>query len=141
MRILVIDDEPYNLKAMEIILQLASRELNLNTEVIKDITDFCCSGVEAVEKVRAGLEEDHLAYGLVITDLSMPVLDGFQVSMKIRKFYHQKAQAQPYIVTCTGHSEEMYIKKAWTHLIDEVIPKPARKEVIKEILEQVFKQA
>jgi hypothetical protein len=30
-RILVVDDEPYNLKAMEIILLHASRQLNLDT--------------------------------------------------------------------------------------------------------------
>ena len=50
-----------------------------------------------------------MAYGLVITDLSMPVLDGFQVSLKIREFYDQHNIAQPYIVACTGHSEEMFI--------------------------------
>jgi hypothetical protein len=33
-RILVIDDEPFNLKAMEIILQLASRDLKLDTDII-----------------------------------------------------------------------------------------------------------
>jgi CheY-like chemotaxis protein len=136
----VIDDEPYNLKAMEIILLFACRQLNLNTEVIKGIIDFCSSGLEAVERVKTEFMEHNQAYGLVITDLSMPGLDGFQVSMKIREFYDQNNFAQPYIVACTGHSEEMYIKRAWTHLIDEVIPKPARKEVVQEILEQVIKQ-
>jgi hypothetical protein len=28
------------------------------------------------------------------------------------------------IVALTGHTEEEYIKKAWIHQMDEVIPKP-----------------
>ena len=39
------------------------------------------------------------------------------------------------IVACTGHVEEAYIQKAWTHEIDEVIPKPVKPEVLREILQ------
>ena len=37
------------------------------------------------------------------------------------------------IVACTGHVEEQYIKKAWNHKIDEVIPKPINVDILKDI--------
>ena len=38
------------------------------------------------------------------------------------------------IVACTGHVEEEFIKKAWTHEIDEVISKPVNPQVLKDLL-------
>ena len=38
------------------------------------------------------------------------------------------------IVAITGHVEEEYIKKAWTHEIDEVIAKPVNPVVLKDLL-------
>ena len=40
------------------------------------------------------------------------------------------------IVACTGHVEEEYIKKAWTHEIDEVVPKPINFDILKDIIEK-----
>jgi len=38
------------------------------------------------------------------------------------------------IIGCTGHTEEEYIQKAWTHQIDEIIPKPIKLDQIEAIL-------
>ncbi len=43
---------------------------------------------------------------------------------------------QPYIVACTGHTEQGFIKKGWDNQMDEVLPKPARVEVMAEILKE-----
>ncbi len=42
------------------------------------------------------------------------------------------------IVACTEHIEEEYIKKAFMHLMDEVIPKPTNVLIIKEILKELI---
>ena len=42
------------------------------------------------------------------------------------------------IIACTGHTEMEYIKKAWIHQMDEVIPKPTNVQVIKEILKEII---
>jgi hypothetical protein len=42
------------------------------------------------------------------------------------------------IVACTGHTEDEYVKKAFMHLMDEVIPKPANILIIKEILKELI---
>jgi YesN/AraC family two-component response regulator len=42
------------------------------------------------------------------------------------------------IVACTGHTEEEYVKKAFIHLMDEVIPKPLNVLIIKELLKELI---
>lgn len=42
------------------------------------------------------------------------------------------------IVACTGHTETEYIKKAWRHQMDEVVPKPANISIIKSILDEII---
>ena len=44
------------------------------------------------------------------------------------------------IVACTGHIEEEFIKKAWLHDIDEVLPKPVNIETLSEIFKEIIKQ-
>ncbi len=34
------------------------------------------------------------------------------------------------IIACTGHTEEEYIQMAWSHFMDEVLPKPTNVKVI-----------
>ena len=48
-------------------------------------------------------------------DCSMPIMDGYEATDKIRKFHRTHLLNQPMIVACTGHSEAEYIKKAWRH--------------------------
>ena len=57
-------------------------------------------------------------------DVSMPIMNGFEATDKIRKFIRINQFEQPLVVACTGHTEEEYIQKAWTHQIDEIIQKP-----------------
>ena len=63
----------------------------------------------------------------------MPVMDGYELADEIRNFYRINKVPQPMIVAITGHIEEDYINKAWTHEIDEVIPKPVNAEILKDI--------
>ena len=42
------------------------------------------------------------------------------------------------IIACTGHTEEMYINKAWQSQMDEVLAKPARQETIISLLKEIL---
>lgn len=64
----------------------------------------------------------------------MPIMDGYEAAMRIRKFQTENFLHQPMIVACTGHTEHEYIKKAWKHKMDEVIAKPADIEVVRALL-------
>ena len=54
-------------------------------------------------------------------DCIMPVLNGFDASLKIREFHDKHNLNQPYIVACTGLVQDEYNKKAWAYQIDEVM--------------------
>jgi len=68
----------------------------------------------------------------------MPIMDGYEATMLIRQQYQQSSLAQPYIVACTGHTEDEFIKKAWNNQMDEIVPKPARIEVLSKIISDLL---
>ena len=117
-RILLVDDEPYNLIALQIILQKSGYPF------IQDSIDTANNGLEAVKKIEEAFENKNYSYGLIFMDLSMPVMDGFDATKQIRQFVRGNGLAQPMIVACTGHTEEEFIAKAWLYQIDEVMSKP-----------------
>ena len=47
-RILVIDDEPFNLQSMKIVLSLSMQKLEYDQEIIQSIVDYVSSGEEAL---------------------------------------------------------------------------------------------
>ena len=114
-RILIVDDEPYNILALQIILQKSGYPK------IKDFIDSANNGQEAVQKVKDAFTKKQFSYGVIFMDLSMPILDGFEATKEIRNFLRSKGIIQPMIVACTGHTEEEFIKKAWDIQMDEVL--------------------
>ena len=68
----------------------------------------------------------------------MPIMDGYESTDLIRKYHRMHKISQPNIIACTGHTEEEYIKKAWRYQMDEIIPKPASIDVMKEVLTEMI---
>lgn len=99
-RILIVDDEPYNILGMQLTLS------RLGIPGIIDIVDRAYNGLEAVLKVKEGYSTGSHIYGLILTDISMPIMDGYEEASEIRSFYREKRVTQPMIVACTGHIEE-----------------------------------
>ena len=92
--ILIVDDSPVNIKVLSRMLSIAlKRSLQLNFVPVEDV----CNGKEAVDAVCSRLEaQEHahqetglnrlpdLVYGLILMDVSMPVMDGLTVSRGTR---------------------------------------------------------
>ena len=51
------------------------------------LVDRAYNGLEAINKVKYSLFTGSHVYALIITDISMPVMDGYEASSEIRKFY------------------------------------------------------
>ena len=131
-RILVIDDEPFNVISMQLSLS------RLGIKGLGNLVDRAYNGLEGVKKVKDSLASGKQTYGLVFTDISMPVMDGYEASNEIREFYRVKQVPQPLIIACTGHMEEDFIKKAWLHDIDEILPKPVNVDILAEIIKEIL---
>ena len=77
-------------------------------EAMLAVVDKAVNGLDAVNKVKKALN-DGITYGLIIMDCSMPMMNGYDASDRIRNFLRKNNQKQPMIVACTGHVEEEYI--------------------------------
>ena len=81
-KILIVDDEVYNCEILKSML------LSLNPE-FRDKLIICMSGIDALEKIRMSLRirlggQAETDIGIILTDLSMPRMDGYQLSVKCR---------------------------------------------------------
>lgn len=68
MSILVVEDNPFNVMVAQSLLERNGANVEVAT-----------NGQEALEKVKAGI------YQLILMDLNMPVMDGFEATRELRK--------------------------------------------------------
>ena len=106
---MIVDDEPYNILGLKIVLKQSGYPH------IHTIIDSAHNGQDALDLVISTYKEGKQSYGLIFMDFSMPIMDGYTASEKIRKFIKSTKVQQPMIVACTGHTEEEYIKKAFLY--------------------------
>ena len=74
----MVDDEEFCISMMRTLLH--SQGINVDYQV-----DFCIHGKEALEQVKKTYEYG-MSYCLILTDFSMPVMDGIEATAKIRAF-------------------------------------------------------
>ena len=82
-RILIVDDEPFNILSMQLNMN------NLGINGLSQLIDRAYNGQSAMLKVKEAYEIGHHIYGLVITDISMPIMDGFQLAEELRIFHRK----------------------------------------------------
>ena len=92
--------------------------------------DITVNGLEAVDAFLMALDDDE-RYDLVILDVMMPMLDGYQVLSTIRKFEAErnfKPEERTKVVMTTALNEEMNVKKAMEIGCDAYVGKPVNVE-------------
>ena len=77
---MIVDDEPYNILGLQIIIQ------NSGFEDIEKLIDKANNGQEALDLVKSSFEKKEYSYGLIFMDCSMPVMNGYVASDLIRDF-------------------------------------------------------
>lgn len=129
-KILIVDDEPYNVLGLQMMMrQIGYKRLKIHVE-------RAFNGMQALEITKEALARGQV-FGIIFMDCSMPIMDGFESSILIRKFYRDQGVQQPIIVACTGHTEDEYIAQAWRSEIDELVPKPIKSKILKLILDEI----
>ena len=101
-RILIVDDELFNLQALEIILGYS---VGINCE---KIVDRARNGQHALDIVKNDIRTNHsgkgCSYKLILMDCNMPLMDGYQATISIREHLYKLKIDQPIITAVTGHS-------------------------------------
>ena len=114
---MIVDDEVFNIVALKGLMKVLGFDQ-------PDLVDACYNGEQAVELYQKAINEDCPdRYCLILTDCSMPFMDGYQASKRIKEL-NLPTGFPLKIVAITGHVEPAYIQKAHEHGIDEVFPKP-----------------
>jgi len=119
--ILVVDDEPINILALELVLKQFGKPV-----------DKAYGGKEAIELIESRLSKR--MYKVVFMDLNMPAMDGFEATRKIREKLKDDGGLK--IVACTAYQESEYKEKCLEAGMDDFISKPISKDQISNILEK-----
>ncbi len=91
-RILLIDDEAYNARSFELILKEIGYEITIHTKSTDALEDF---------------RNNPTGFDVVVTDLTMPVLNGFELSQKLLDI-----RPDTPIIMMTGNNEIINEEKA-----------------------------
>ncbi|TIA46357.1 hypothetical protein D6C79_05249, partial [Aureobasidium pullulans] len=119
---LIVDDNAINLK----ILQSYLKKLGCTVAT-------ATNGLEAVEVYKA----TKTAFDFVFMDISMPIMDGFEASRKIREYEKSSSEQvkQPtYIIALTGLGSDASRQEAATSGIDQFHTKPVKLDHIRTLL-------
>ncbi len=116
--ILFIDDEPVITEVGRVLL----KQLGYHVTAMED-------SIEALEKFSQQPE----AYDMVITDLSMPKLNGDGLAQKLMRI-----RPDIPIILCTGHDKKTWEKKALDLGIRKMLVKPFSRSALAEIVRNIL---
>ena len=114
-KVLIVDDEMPALRYMQTIVEKYAPGF--------EIAGSCTNG----EAALAHLQAEHI--DLLITDISMPAMDGITISLKTRE-----QQPDIHIIIVTGYADFEYAKGAIQASVDDYILKPVSVSQMKDAL-------
>ena len=109
--ILIVDDKPENIFSLKTILELHSFP-----------TDTALSGEEALKKIL------RQSYALIILDVQMPGMDGFEVAEAIGGY--SKASDIPIIFLSAANTDKKFITRGYTSGGSDYITKPIDPDIL-----------
>lgn len=91
--------------------------------------DVCENGADAVAAI------ERTQYDMVLMDVQMPILDGYQATRKVRDAELQFARKPQLIIAMTAHSMEGDKELCLEAGMDDYLAKPIQKAALEEKLE------
>jgi CheY-like chemotaxis protein len=122
--ILLVEDVELNREIAEVIL----KEAGFNVDCALD-------GLEALKKVEQGADDE---YDLILMDIQMPVMDGYEASRRIRKLENKKKASVP-ILALTANAFEEDRRTTLEAGMDGHLTKPIRIDELCEAIKKYLK--
>ncbi|SMP56097.1 response regulator [Anoxynatronum buryatiense] len=116
-RILVVDDQAIN---RELIVRFLHRQ-----EYVIEVAENGQEAVEACQKKN---------YKLVLMDLQMPVMDGYEAARQIREL---KKGHQPFIVAVSAHDSQENVQQCQSVGMNGFISKPIDFRKLNQVLQEI----
>ena len=102
-------------------------------------TDITVNGLEAIDAFLMAMDDDE-KYDMVVLDVMMPMLDGYQVLSTIRKIESEKnfkPEERTKVIMTTALNEELNVKKAMEIGCDAYVGKPINVEKFTVLLSKL----
>jgi len=122
LRILIAEDNPTS--------QLIARK---TLEKMGHTVEIAGNGLEEVRLFEEG------DYDLVLTDVEMPIMDGFEATRRIKRIQKDKGQNIP-IIAMTAYAQKEDREKCLASGMDSYLSKPVKADDLHAILNELFKQ-
>ena len=123
--ILVVDDDPFNLLSMEIMLK------SFNIKCVK-----ASNGKEAIENIKNFRCNECNMFRMIFMDYQMPVMDGVQCAKEIGEMMRRKEMPHIPIIGCTAFTTKHEVISFLNSGVKDVIFKPINKEIISRLLKE-----
>ena len=107
LRVLVVEDKPINRQVLGLIL-----------ETVNARTTFAENGLEAVKAY------DEAAFDVVLMDLRMPVMDGYQATREIRAMERSRRKPRTPVIVVSAHTRPHEVQAAREAGADHHMGKP-----------------
>ena len=111
--------------------------MEIITTILKDykvIVESVYNGQEALDKIKASAPG---YYDLILMDIQMPVMDGYQASEAIRALTREDARTVP-ILALTANAFATDIGKAHCAGMNDHVAKPIDMASLSKVLGEVF---
>ncbi len=118
-RLLVVEDNHDNQNLTRKILEKAGFAV--------DLAGNGKLAVDAAKKFR---------YDLILMDIQMPVMDGFDATKNIREIERSLQESRAPILALTAHAFEGYREKCLLNEMDDYITKPIKKKILLEAIDK-----
>ncbi len=124
MRVLLCEDNEVNIKVAQMILKRFGFQI-----------DLAENGQEGLNKFI------HLHYEIIFMDCSMPIMDGFEATKKIREIEKERNEQNPILIfALTANAGESDRKKCIESGMNDFVSKPIKREAIEGLLDRWTKK-
>ena len=91
-----------------------------------------------MNNIKKDLKKAKTEIEMIIMDCNMPIMDGFQASLKIQKYYEKKGRRKIPIMGVTANTSNADILMCKSAGMDYYMEKPLKKFELKKALENIF---
>jgi len=109
----------------------------LNRMVLNDMLEVLFEGleIEVYDCAQAVLDLDTSSYDLILSDIDMPDIDGYELHDRLRKEHHfSKPIIAVTALAVSGDKEKMLM-----HGFDDYVSKPINMDVLEEVMNKYLK--
>ena len=135
-----IEDEKQDETILNGMCFLCAEDNELNAEILKELLDIegaKCQICENGEKVVEAFEKSQPGeYDMILMDIQMPVMNGYEATKAIRNSKHQMAKTIPIIaMTANAFSED--IQQSFSAGMNAHVSKPVEMKVIGKAIQNI----